>query len=138
MEGGGFPDDSNGKESACNAGDLGLIPESGRSPGEGNGNPLQHSCVEDPMDRGAWWATVHSVAESDTTKILMHTHIHQVEDGMMMLIFLTSINKSLNSVDPSFLLNSLLLKPFLEHACTPSLKFPNFAIRGDTALGKGL
>ena len=54
------------------------------------------------------------------------------------VIFLTSINKSLNSVDPSFLLNSLLLKPFLEHACTPSLKFPNFAIRGDTALGKGL
>ena len=67
-----------------------------------------------------------------------HTHTHQVEDGMMMLILLTSINKNSNSVDPGFLLNSLLLKPFREHACTPSIKFPNFAIRGDTALGKGL
>ena len=46
------------KESACNAGDLGLIPGSGRSPGEGNGNPLQYSYLENPMDRGAWWATV--------------------------------------------------------------------------------
>ena len=48
-----------GKESACNAGDPGLIPGSGRSPGEGNGNPLQYSCLENPMDRGAWQATVH-------------------------------------------------------------------------------
>ena len=46
-------------ESACNAGDLGSIPGSGRSPGEGNGNLLQYSCLENPMDRGAWWATVH-------------------------------------------------------------------------------
>ena len=51
-----------GKESACIAGDLGLIPGLGRSPGEGNGNPLQYSCLENPMDRGAWWATVHGVA----------------------------------------------------------------------------
>ena len=49
------------KESACNAGDLGLIPGLGRSPGEGNGNPLQYSCLESPLDRGAWWATVHGV-----------------------------------------------------------------------------
>ena len=49
----GFPGGSDGKESACNAGDLGSIPGSGRSPGEGNGNPLQHSCLENPMDRGA-------------------------------------------------------------------------------------
>ena len=55
-----------GKESACSAGDLGSIPGSGRSPGEGNGNPLQYSCLESPMDRGAWWATVHGVAESRT------------------------------------------------------------------------
>ena len=47
-------------------GDLGLIPGSGRSPGEGNGNPLQYSCLENPMDRGAWWATVHGVAKSQT------------------------------------------------------------------------
>ena len=51
-----------GKESACNAGDLGSIPGSGRSPGEGHGNPLQDPCLENPMDRGAWWATVHRVA----------------------------------------------------------------------------
>ena len=56
------------KESACNAGDVGSIPESGRSPEEGNGNPLQHSCRENPMDRGAWWATVCGVTkELDTT-----------------------------------------------------------------------
>ena len=52
----GFPCGSVGKESACNAGDLGLIPGSGRSPGEGNGNPLQYPCLENLMDRGAWWA----------------------------------------------------------------------------------
>ena len=50
------------KESACKAGDLGLIPELGRSPGEGNGNPFQYSCLEKPMDRGAWQATVREVA----------------------------------------------------------------------------
>ena len=52
--------------SACNAGDPGSIPGLGRSPGEGNGNPLQYSCLENPTDRGAWWATVHGVAESQT------------------------------------------------------------------------
>ena len=54
------------KASACNAGDLGSIPGLGRSPGEGNGNPLQYSCLENPMDGGAWWATVHGVAKSWT------------------------------------------------------------------------
>ena len=49
-----FPGGSDGKESACNMGDLGLIPGLGRSPGEGNGNPLQYSCLENPMDGGAW------------------------------------------------------------------------------------
>ena len=62
----GFPCGSDSKVSACNEGDLGSIPGSGRSPGEGNGNPLQHSCLENPMDRGAWWATVHGVAKSRT------------------------------------------------------------------------
>ena len=51
----GFPSSSDGKESACNAGDPGSIPGSGRAPGEGNGYPLQYSCLENPMDRGAWW-----------------------------------------------------------------------------------
>ena len=58
----GVPHSSVSKESACNAGNSGLIPGSGRSPGEGNGNPLQYLCLENPMDRGAWQATVHGVA----------------------------------------------------------------------------
>ena len=60
-----FPGGSDGKESACNAGDLGSIPELGRSPGEGNGYPLHYSYLENPMDRGAWWATVHVVAKNE-------------------------------------------------------------------------
>ena len=61
-----FPGGSDGKASAYNAGDLGLIPGSGRSPEEGNGYPLQDSCLENPMDGGAWWTTVHGVAKSRT------------------------------------------------------------------------
>ena len=57
---------SNGKESGCNVGDPGSIPGSGRSPGEGNGYPLQHSCLKDSMDREAWWATVPGVKKSQT------------------------------------------------------------------------
>ena len=59
-----FPGGSNGKESACSAGDPGSIPGSGRSPGEGSGNPFQYSCLENPTDRGAWWAPVHAVTKS--------------------------------------------------------------------------
>ena len=62
----GFPGDSDGKEFACNAGDLGLIPGLGRSPEGGHGNPLQYFCLENPMDRGAWQATVHGVTKSWT------------------------------------------------------------------------
>ena len=62
----GFPGGSEVKASACHAGDLGSIPGLGRSPGEGNGNPPQYSCLENPMDGGAWWATVHGVAKSRT------------------------------------------------------------------------
>ena len=62
----GFLGGSNGKESACNAGDLGSIPGSGISPGEGSGNPLQYSFLENSMDREAWWVTVHGVAKSRT------------------------------------------------------------------------
>ena len=67
----GFPSGSDGKESACSAGDAGLIPGSGRSPGEGNGNLLRYSCLGNLIDRGAWWATVHGVTkELDTTEQL--------------------------------------------------------------------
>ena len=62
----GFPSGSEGKASACDVEDPGSIPGSGRAPGEGNGNPLQYSCLENPMDRGAWWAIVHGVAKSQT------------------------------------------------------------------------
>ena len=73
-----FPPSSDGKASAYNAGDLGSIPGSGRSPGEGNGNPLQYPCLENPMDGGLWWATVHGVAKSrkrlsNFTHSLTHT-----------------------------------------------------------------
>ena len=65
----GFPGGASSKEPACSAGDIrgvGLIPGPGRSPGGGHGNPLQYSCLENPMDRGAWWATVHGVPKSWT------------------------------------------------------------------------
>ena len=59
-----FPGGSDSKESAHNAVDLGSLPGSGRPPGEGNGNPLQYSCLDNPMDRGAWRAIIHGVADS--------------------------------------------------------------------------
>jgi len=63
----GFPHSSVGKSSACNVGGLGSIPGSGKSPGEGNGNPLQYSFLENPLGRGSWQATVHGTQESDMT-----------------------------------------------------------------------
>ena len=60
------PGGSDGKESACSAGDLGSVPGLGRSPEEGNGNPLQYSCLENPMDGGTWQTTVHGVTKSQT------------------------------------------------------------------------
>ena len=62
----GFPGDSDGKESTCSAGDLGSFPGLGRSPGEGNGNQFQYSCLENSVDQGAWWAAVHGVVKSWT------------------------------------------------------------------------
>ena len=66
----GFPGVSDGKESTCNAGNLGSILGLGRFPGEGNSYPLQYSCLENSMKRGAWQATVHGIAKSDTTEQL--------------------------------------------------------------------
>ena len=62
----GFPGGSDGKESTCNEGDPGSVPGSGRCPGEGSGYSLQYSCLGNPMNRGAWWATVHGVAKGQT------------------------------------------------------------------------
>ena len=70
----GFPGSSDGNESACNAGDPGSIPGSGRSPGEGYGNPLQYSCLGNSMDREVWWVTVHRVTKSWTQ--LSDSHLH--------------------------------------------------------------
>jgi len=66
LGGHGLPWWLSGKESACKAGDVDLIPGSGRSPGVGHGNPLHYSYLGNPMDRGAWWATVHGVTENQT------------------------------------------------------------------------
>ena len=73
----GFLGGASGKESTCNAGDsgdMGSIPGSGRPPGGGNGNPFQYSCLENPMDREAWWATVHRVTQSRPGLKLISTH----------------------------------------------------------------
>ena len=74
----GFSGGSDGKESACNAGDQGLIPGSGRSPGEGNGYALPYSCPENSIDKGAWWAIVHRIPKSqDTAEQLTHLSPNQ-------------------------------------------------------------
>ena len=94
----GFPGGSESKESTCNAGELGLIPGSGRSPGEGNGKPLQCSCLENPMDRGAWKATVHGLAELDTTK-----HAYVVVSGRYYICWMSfkDLCKSQNGISQS-------------------------------------
>ena len=74
----GFPGGSERKESACNVGGLGLIPGLGRSAGEGNGYPLRNSCLENPMDRGAWRAAVHGVTKSWTQLSIAHTNITNI------------------------------------------------------------
>ena len=82
-----FPDGSDDKASAYNAGDPGSIPGSERSPGEGNGYPLQYSCLENPMDGGAWQAAVHGVTESRTqlSDFTFTFHFHAVEEEMATL-----------------------------------------------------
>ena len=74
----GFTGGSDGKESACNAGDPGSVPGSGRFPGGGHGNPLQDSCLENSVNRGAWWATDHGVTKSRTRLSDQHTWKRQI------------------------------------------------------------
>ena len=85
----GFPSGSGGKESTCNAWDLGLIPWLGSQLGEGNGNPLQYSCLENPIGRGAWQATVHGVAKSWTrlSDFHFHTFIRFYPQGVFNLMW---------------------------------------------------
>ena len=93
-----LPGGSEDKASACNAGDLGSIPGLGRSPGEGIGNPLQYSCLENPMDRGAWWATVHGVAKS-RTRLSNFTHItHTTSPTESKRLFYTSVSLLLSHI----------------------------------------
>ena len=89
----GFPGGSELKPSACNVGDLGSIPGSGRSPGEGNGNPLQYSVLENPMGIGAWWATVNGVAKIRTrlnnftfTFTVSYSHYCDEHNGVVVTI----------------------------------------------------
>ena len=86
----GFPGGSDGKASACNAGELGSIPWSERSPGEGNCNPLQYSCLESSTDGGAWWATFHGVAKSQTGQSDF-AHIYRYPDIMYSIIYMQHI-----------------------------------------------
>ena len=80
LESEGFPCGSDGKNPSANAGDVGLIPGSGRYPGEGNGNPFQYSCLENSMERGAWWATVIRVTVRHNQSNLACTHVVLVSD----------------------------------------------------------
>ena len=80
----GFPGGSGDKASACNAGNPASIPRSGRSTGEGNGNPLRYSCLENSSDGGAWWATVHAITKSRTrlNDFTFSFHFHALEKEM--------------------------------------------------------
>ena len=99
-----------GEESACNAGDAGSIPESGRCPGGENGNPLQHSCLKNPMDRGAWWAVVQSVSKS---QMWLSTHAHMFFSAWIF----PSLPRFLHFFLLLFLSPSLPLPPLLSSSC---------------------
>ena len=120
----GFPGGSEVKASACNAGDLGSIPGSGRSPGEGNGNPLQYSCLENPMGRGGWWATVTGSQSrtrlSDFTFTFSSTSAPPSSPSVTRSAHLTcrSFRCAVQSGSPSGAAG--IEEPVLAHACTPS------------------
>ena len=103
------------KASAYNVVDLGSIPGSGRSPGEGNGNPLQYPCLENPMDRGAWWTTLHAVAESDTTEPLHFTSFTFIKR-----LFSASSLSAIRVVSSAYLKLLILLLAILVPSCASS------------------
>ena len=103
----GFLGGSDGKESTCNAGDPGLIPGLGGSPGEGNGYPFQYACLENSMDRGAWWVTVHGVAQSWTRLSDFHFHFLQHTSRILQLLFKETLPSTQNLTnDLRFILQS--------------------------------
>ena len=89
----GFPGGSDSRDSACNAGDLGSIPGSWRCPGGGHGNPLQSSCLENPMDRGVWWVAVHRVAKSQSWLKWLSTHMGLLGKSRTLTILRLSSNE---------------------------------------------
>ena len=106
----GFPGGSDGKESACKMGDLGSIPGSGRSPGEENSYPLQYSCLENSMDRSAWWATVHGVAKSWTQLSNFHFTFFPLVTISLWVCF-SSVNKFICTIflDSTYIWYSICL-----------------------------
>ena len=121
-----FPGGSGGKESACKAGDPGSIPGLGRSSGEGNGNPFQYSCLENSMDRGAWRATVHEVAESDISE---WTHINIKLLFIQIFRNTVSLGEVNDTISPCRLELEAWSKPLLceiSSAREPGLLSPSF------------
>ena len=111
----GFPGGSEVKASACIVGDLGSIPGSGRSPGEGNGNPLQYSCLENPMDGRAWWATVHRVTKS-------RTRLNDLTLSRSKWIHLHDLAKGTTCVPPGFKDTWVCVPIYSYHRCYTSEK----------------
>ena len=107
----GFPGGLDGREYVYNAGDPGLIPGWGRSPGEGNGNPLQYSFLENPLDRGAWWATVHGVAKSQTRLSDFHSLMASVQALGLLVLYV--VNKGNISFE---MLKDLRTEELVEHS----------------------
>ena len=122
METPGFPGGTSGKEPACQCRrhrDVGLIPGSGRSPGGGHGNPLQYSCLENPMDRGAWQATVHGVTRSQTRlkQLSMHAHVETPwKYGVQPLNYVISLENGFiliyRTMEPVTCIYELILKAY--------------------------
>ena len=115
----GLPGSSDGKEAACNAGDMCLITGSRRSPWEGNGYLLQYSCLETPMDRGAWRATFHGFAESGSAERLTHTHTYENIYGEIRFrtLFLPTSWKSAMKYNNLYFSLAKLKDVLIEHVC---------------------
>ena len=116
LHGPSYPSSSNGEEPACNAGDLGSIPGLGRSPGEANGNPLQYSCLENSIETGAWWATVHGLqrVRHDCVAISISIGI-KVDDFSPIINLFPKLKKNLYQIPQSNLCPLIPSKPKGNH-----------------------